>query len=342
MKDISKVSFVIIGTIIGAGFASGQEIYAFFNIYGVKGILGIGISSILTGIIIYKVFRIMQKNEIHNYSEFLQKISSNQKINKIIQIIVNLFLLTSFYIMIAGFCAYFKQEFQIQILISAIIMECLCYITLSKNIQGVISINSILMPILILFIFFIGIKNIDFTTKYFLINNNYLSNNYLKCLFSSTLYASYNSITLIPIIINLGTYINTKSKAKKTSIICTVILLLLGICIFCLLLRGENYISELELPVIQIIKEFGKIYTLIYGIVIVSAIFTSCISAGYSFLSNLKTYNKKHVILLCAPSILISLIGFSKLVNIWYPFFGVLGLLQIFYLLNPIEKKYKN
>ena len=36
VKNIYKTSFVIIGTIIGAGFASGQEIYTFFNKYGVK------------------------------------------------------------------------------------------------------------------------------------------------------------------------------------------------------------------------------------------------------------------------------------------------------------------
>lgn len=34
IKDIYKITFVIIGTIIGAGFASGQEIYTFFNRYG--------------------------------------------------------------------------------------------------------------------------------------------------------------------------------------------------------------------------------------------------------------------------------------------------------------------
>ncbi len=39
MRDIIKVSFVIIGTMIGAGFASGQEISAFFNSYGIKGII---------------------------------------------------------------------------------------------------------------------------------------------------------------------------------------------------------------------------------------------------------------------------------------------------------------
>ncbi len=261
----------------------------------------------------------------------MQNISSNEKINKIIKIIVKLFLLASFYIMVAGFCAYFKQEFQIPILISAIIIAILCYITLSKNINGVISINSILVPILIIFVFYIGTKNINFTIEYFLNNNLNASNSYFKWLFSSILYASYNSIVLIPILINLSSYINTKEKAKKVSIICSIILTLLGICIFCLLLRGENYISNLELPIIQIVKEFGKIYSLAYGIVIISAIFTSCISAGYSFLSNLKTYNKKHIAILCATSILVSPIGFSKLVNIWYPFFGILGLLQIFY-----------
>ena len=41
MKNILKIVFVIIATLIGAGFASGKEIYSFFFIYGIKGILGI-------------------------------------------------------------------------------------------------------------------------------------------------------------------------------------------------------------------------------------------------------------------------------------------------------------
>ena len=34
MKETLKIVFVIIGTLIGAGFASGQEIYVFFYAYG--------------------------------------------------------------------------------------------------------------------------------------------------------------------------------------------------------------------------------------------------------------------------------------------------------------------
>ena len=56
LKKNLKSLFVIIGTLIGAGFASGQEIYIFFYKYGINGIIGIAISSLLIGAIVYKVY----------------------------------------------------------------------------------------------------------------------------------------------------------------------------------------------------------------------------------------------------------------------------------------------
>ncbi|MCI9062847.1 MAG: hypothetical protein HFJ15_10945, partial [Romboutsia sp.] len=47
------VLLVIIGALIGAGFASGQEIYLFFYKYGIYGIWGLVICSGLIGLIIY-------------------------------------------------------------------------------------------------------------------------------------------------------------------------------------------------------------------------------------------------------------------------------------------------
>ena len=74
MKNILKVTFVIIGTLIGAGFASGQEMYIFFYSYGLNGLFGLAISSILMGLIIYKVLRIIELQSISNYKEFLDTI----------------------------------------------------------------------------------------------------------------------------------------------------------------------------------------------------------------------------------------------------------------------------
>ena len=66
MKKVFKAVFVIIGTLVGAGFASGQEIYLFFYQYGMNGVLGIIISSLLIGIVIYKVLQICEDKKITN------------------------------------------------------------------------------------------------------------------------------------------------------------------------------------------------------------------------------------------------------------------------------------
>ena len=301
MKNVLKIVFVIIGTTIGAGFASGQEIYLFFNKYGFMGIIGMILSCIITGFIIYKVFKILNIKSVKSYSDFLLILSTNKKLNKLMQVIIQCFLLISFFVMIAGFSAYFNQEFKILIYIPAICISILCYITFKNNTKGIVSINTILIPFLCFFISYLGIKNINFIAS----NNNQI--NYCTgWLFSSVLYASYNSILLIPILIEL----------------------------YFLLLRGNNYVQNLELPLIQITKEFGNIYSVIYGIVILIAIFTTAIASGYGFIKNVNKNEKIWMIGICVISVLVAPVGFSNLVSLLYPIFGVLGLIQIWGILK--------
>ncbi|NLY67966.1 MAG: hypothetical protein GX069_10455, partial [Tissierellia bacterium] len=50
-KNWIKIASVYIGTVIGAGFASGREILEFFGVYGIKGIFGIIVSGLLFSIL---------------------------------------------------------------------------------------------------------------------------------------------------------------------------------------------------------------------------------------------------------------------------------------------------
>ena len=345
MKAILKVVFVVIGTIIGAGFASGQEIWLFFNRYGNWGIVGIIVACILSGLLIYQVFRILQKENLTTYTELLEKISNNKILNQVISIIISLFLLISFYVMVAGMSAYFHQEFGLPTWVCSIVMTLLCYVTLQRDMKGIVIVNSILIPCLILFIVFLGCKNIEFTKGYFNLQTS-LGNYSWGWLLSSILYASYNSIVLIPMIVELKGYMNSKRKAKIASALCTIILILIGVCLFCLLLRDETA-YQLELPMIEIVKYFGWAYPHLYGIVVVVAIFTSAISAGYGFLKNEvakkefkkgniqereSKYYKKLLLIMCFLAPIVANFGFSNLVSRLYPIFGILGLIQMIFL----------
>lgn len=346
MKSILKVVFVVIGTIIGAGFASGQEIWLFFNQYGNRGLIGLLFSCGLSGLIIYQVFRIAQKENIATYEDLLEKISSKQILNRAISIIVSVFLLISFYIMIAGMSALFHQEFGVPIWTCSSIMAIFSYLVLQRDMKGIMIVNGILIPVLIIFVLYLGTQNLDFTTQYFNIKMIESSNGW-KWVWSSILYASYNSITLVPMLMELKPYITSKVKAKKVSMICTTLLVLLGTSLFCLLLRGNQSIYRLELPMIEIVKDFGNIYTYLYMGVVVTAIFTTATSAGYGFLKNQvarkrflkgnvvkrqKLYYQKILLVICISAPLVANIGFSNLVSKLYPIFGMLGLIQIVFL----------
>lgn len=326
-----KIIFVIIGTLIGAGFASGREIYLFFMRYGANGKIGIILTGFITGIIIYRVLVIVKTYEINTYNKLLEIINwKYEKINKVINLIVNSFLLISFYIMVAGFCAYTEQTYKIPSYISSIFFVLICYIIFKKSIQGVIKANQILVPILVMLIAYLGIKNMPYIFNQ--TNENFEGIKQNRWLTSSILYASYNSIILIPALIGLRNYINSKKEIIKISIISSSIIIVLALFVYALLLRGEFFVSELEMPLIEITIQFGKIFKYIYGFVIIASIFTSAVSTGYSFLQNITKTKKNYEIVLlimCFTSIVVSNIGFSNLVETLYPLFGMLGLVQI-------------
>lgn len=336
MKNVLKIVLVIMGTLIGAGFASGREIYLFFGKFGKLGIIGILISGILTGIIIYIALKIINKKDINNYNDFLEKIDiKNKYINLLIKNIITIFLLISFYIMVAAFSAYINQNYEIPIYISSIIFAVLTYIIFIKNIQGMIKVNEILVPFLLILILYLGVKNIPYLVE----TKNVLENNINEKGFflNSILYTSYNSIMLIPVLVTMKKYINSKAQIKKISIISSALIIVLSLCIFGLLLRGKYYIQNVEMPLLNITMQFGKIYLYIYSFIIITSIFTTAISAGYSFLENVSKNKKQYKIILIfmsVTSVLVSNIGFSKLVEILYPLFGILGIVQIIFLVR--------
>ena len=341
-KDLLKAISIILGTLIGAGFASGKEIYIFFTRYGKFSLIGITMSTILTLYIINSVIKITRKHNIKNNNEFINIISKGTNVSTILKNIINTFLLISFYIMIAGFCAYFKQEFGVPIIISGLGVAIIIYSMFLKNIEGIIKICSIIEPILIITVAYIILVNI-FSCSYEDMNIE-LNNSIFKAIFSGILYSSYNSIILIPIIISTSHYIKSK-KENKIFIIVTGIILIMLITGICHILRLADFnIESSELPILKILEK-NKIQRIIYSIIAVIAMFTSAVSTGFGILGNIKnkkTY-KNMALILCITSIPIAYIGFGNLIVRIYPVFGLIGIMQIILIfIKTKQDKYNN
>ena len=343
-----KVICTLIGTFIGAGFASGKEIYLFFFKYQVYGILGIIVSAIFIGYIIYKVLNISKRNDICNYNEFLNYLIKNKLIKIILINIIDVFLIISFCIMVSGFSAFIYQEFNINIIIGFIFMLICSYCAFKRKATGIIKINNILIPIIIFIIFFIVIKKVNLYELNFInglngegfnINNWKIEN--FKFLIFSILYANYNLLTIIPIVVTMSNVTKNKKETKYISIICSIIIFILSMSIFAILSQSNFNITNLEMPVVFIVGRYGIFYKYIYCLVVGIAIFTTAISVGYGYLQNYENnkekYNKK-IILLILCSIIAIPIGFSKLIELLYPIFGGIGLVQSLYVIKKKRK----
>lgn len=316
----------------------GKEIYIFFSKYGLYGIIGILFSGTILGILTSKVLKIIGKEqEVNTYNEFLFYIfnNKNSKLVVILNYIINTFLLITFYIMVSGFTAYFKQEYNIPNYMTGIILAILCYVALNNNIDEVVKISAILVPVIILFIISFGLFDISNGINQVL-EMNFIANNFIRGMWNSIIYSSYNSIILIPVLVTLKKYVN-KKKFYSIGVITSLVVIVLSLFIYIILLKSNIDIIEFDLPIIYIVKQYGSVFKYLYGVVIVISIFTSIISAGYSFLKNSIKNKKRYSKLLkvmCISSIFITNIGFSNLVNTLYPIFGILGIVQIYYILK--------
>ena len=338
-----KAILVIIGTIIGAGFASGKEIFTFFNVYGIYGILGIFLAELLIGFIIYKTFNIILKCNISRYSNFISVVITKSNFgNLVICNIVNIFLFISFVVMVAGFSAYFSQEFNLPNIFGAVIISVLAFLTFLKSIQGIVKINTYFIPFLIIIVLLLGLNNLTCFNN-FEFHTTYVS---FPWFISSFLYASYNLIIVIPILISLNKYVCTIKKAKMVSIGVFFFLFIMSIILFFVLNNYFFNIEDIELPTVLIATKTGIIFKYVCGFTILIAIFTTAISSGYSFLSYFNIQNRKWYIilcfLLCFISILLSNIGFSYLLNLLYPILGMLrfypNYIYSLFLKNTLQK----
>ena len=333
MKNIFIIVFTIIGALIGAGFASGQEIYSFFYVYGINGIYGLLTTCILITLLIYKTLKIIYIKNINNYDEFLVMYLKNHKITKTINRILNILLLITFYIMIAGFGAYFEQEIGFPQIIGSLILIIMCFFVFKTSVEGVLKVSKYLVPILIFAIILIGGINV-FKLDFENLNIIIIEKNWIL---SSIAYCSYNIILLIPVLISLKNQIKQEKEIKYISIITGSLTLILSIIIYMLLMKIDIDISKLEMPVVYTIRKFYGSFKTLYAFIILASIFTTAISIGTGLLQNLNKKGKSYtqfVVFMCITSLIISNFGFSNLVKNVYPIFGYIGIIQIVLILS--------
>lgn len=335
MKNDFKIAAVYIGTIVGAGLASGQEILQFFGLYGYKGFYGIIFCCffyiIFSQIIILLCFRFKFKS----YREIIKYVFG-KKLGKGIDYLTTFFIFTGNIIMISGGGAMLNEYIGINKFWGVLIMSFFAFTVTFFSTQGIIAANSIIVPFstsiiiilgILVFISYKGNGGLPYNT--FPIPNK----NSFEWLGSTIIYSSFNLLGATGVLCPMICEAKNKKSFIRGCIFGSVILTLLAISINFSILYYAPKSFRFEIPNLFVARHYGYLLPFFLTVIIWLEMFSTEIGDLYS-LSKALQHSKNipytySLLIILVASIPFTFIGFSNLIKLLYPAFGVLSFIFI-------------
>lgn len=330
-KNMVQIAGVMIGLMVGAGFASGREIASFFLSQGKGCFPGLLLTGVLFAFVGYGILEIIRKYKIKSYTDFLLY-TMGKRFGLVMEWVSGTFLCILFFSMSAAAGATFQQAFGLPNFIGVICLFAACVIVFHFDTAGVVVINSLLSPCMIAMGAILGLAMVGSQVKdaFFQPSASVFPFSFF---FSAILYVSYNCITTIAVLIPLRKLITSKNVSLGAAAIGGLSMGLFGLCIAWALSGAGKSVLRLEIPMLALAQGQSKVFALLYTILLFFAIFTTAVGNGFGALKWLesKAGGKKYWLqpLFFLAAGVSSCFGFTDIVEKWYTLFGYLGLWEI-------------
>ncbi len=325
-----QIGLVFVGSIVGAGLSSGRELTQFFAVYGYKSFLGL---FICLGLYIWvgkMIIYLSIKYNVHSYTDFINLVCP-RPVAIFTNIVLTLFLFSSTSIILAGSGAVIHQYFGVPRIIGMGLMIVMSILFLLRKTKGLFEVNNITVPVLIVIMTAIII---GYSTQ----NASQFSFTYIKSLpytktnwiASSCVYAGFNIISIVGIIVPLSNEIKSNRIVLRGITIGSIILTLLSIIIVFLMMVNPSYAKTYEIPILAVAQQITPALQICLLFMIWLEMFSSQISNIYSLTKSLESKigisYEKGIVLSILIALPLSTVGFTNLVDVLYPIYGVLSL----------------
>ncbi|MFB1051718.1 hypothetical protein [Paraliobacillus sp. JSM ZJ581] len=335
-KSGMKWIFLIIGTMIGAGYASGRELWQFF---GPESGLAIIIFSVLFTVCCYTILMISYENKTSDYLPVLKKLVG-KRFTPLYDGMIIVYLFTTTVIMLAG-SGVTIEAFRLPYWWGIVFIAIPVVIVFIWDIEGVLSLNSIILPLLI-----VGLVSvlISFIMKQDLLifadiekQSNWVA---------AFPFTALNILPLVAVLGAVGTQIDSKKEALFSSIGSGVILGSISFLYNSSLVQIANDLLVYEIPLFAILKHYPYTMFIFISILLWFAIFTTAVSGTLGLVSRAREFIQMPMwliaLILIVCMIPLTTFGFATLIEYLYPLYGLLNLYILSsLLLYPFLNRYK-
>ncbi|MHB2252614.1 YkvI family membrane protein [Corynebacterium aurimucosum] len=334
-KNVVGIALSFIGLLVGAGFATGQEVVQYFTSFGISGMWGIlvaGLVMTLAGTVFLQLGSYFHASE-HN--QVFRNIT-HPIISRILDVAVILTLFAVGFVMLAGAGSNMQQQFGWPAWVGSLLMLVLVLITGMFDVDKVSQVIGLLTPTIIIAVLFVGAytllhmpDNVDAAIA----ASEAIESPIPHWLISAL---NYNGLALIlavsmSLVIG-GDNISPREAGVGGIVGGAVYAVLMAIAGFSLLMNAEN-VGDSDIPMLTLVDNIHPTLGVIMAIIIYLMIFNTAIGMFYALGKRLSSgkESKYRIIFIagCLAGFAVSFAGFKALMQYVYPVLGYMGIVLV-------------
>lgn len=335
MIKIIKMGSAFIGIIVGAGFASGQEILQYFTSFGMLGIAAAILSTALFAYLGMTLTRIGSRMRTTSHKEAIYQISGRY-LGVLVDYIIIFTLFGVGVVMVAGAGSNLQQQFGLPAFVGSLLMIVLVYLTVLLNVDKVVGVIGSITPFLILSVIVTSVYCLFTMDEPFTSLDSFargVPTTLPNWFISAVNYVSFNIAVGASMSLVMGGAEKDEHVAKWGGFVgglgLGILILLSHLAIF----SKIRSVAETEMPMLAIINEISPALAIFMSLVLYGMIFNTAVSMFYAFGARFIPINapgfRFFVLISLVIGFALSFFGFTKLVAYFYPLIGYLGLFLV-------------
>lgn len=351
MKRIFLIGSAFIGIIVGAGFASGQEILQYFTSFGTAGILAGVVSTVLFAYVGMMLVWLGSKFKAEGHNDVIHKLTGGTVFGKVIAWLVDIVLIIALFgfgvVMLAGGGSNFEQQFGIPAVYGTALMVILVLLFGMLRVDSVVKVIGNITPLLIICIIIVAIYCL-FTMSGSFSELDTLAKSHKSAVphwfIAGVNYVSLNvGLGASMSIVMGGNERNSKVAAWGGLAGGFVLGLMIMVSHLAIFSKIET-VGHLPLPMLGLVNDISPILGVFMSIVVYLMIFNTCLGMFYSLATRFTEIEtnqfKVFYTIFTLIGFVISFAGFTDLMTFFYPVIGYMGIIIIIVLIYaPFKMK---
>lgn len=340
MKRVVTMASAFIGIIVGAGFASGQEILQYFTSFGLLGALGGAVATVLFAYLGMTLTMLGSRMKAQSHKDVIYQISGKY-LGVVVDAVITFTLFGVGVVMIAGAGSNVNQQFGLPHMIGSILMACLVIVVVMLNVDRVIQVIGSLTPFLMIAIVIVCIYAIATTELPFseLDAIAKQSNSALPhWALSAVNYVSFNIAVGAAMALVMGGVEKDEWIAKMGGLFGGLGLGVLIILSYFAIFSKVDVVASYEMPMLKLVNMISPVLGFLMAIILFGMIFNTAVGMFYAFTARFVEMQTKKanafVFVTVMAAFGLSFAGFTNLVEWFYPTIGFLGLFLVFALIT--------